>query len=367
MGGLKLILDGFVSNSGRWVRFLSLSVMFVLLFGTVRSVNGELRKMSTEQMSEVVGRTNLLDLTVETGSTDYSGSFTSDCGLICGSNTTDFTINNKDLTFVRLKANAEITGEAIDSNNPAIGFDTAKVGHYDNTYQRYGGGYVTSSGDDAVSSGDSFFNDGVDDGNGWLRQNNSSAGSDDWDNDFQNAEIGPQGASQRPVLKGPYVEFAVRDRGTDNQELVGVRVGVTAARGTVRLDMTDNYATGSVASRGCVLFDSTCQNLVSSGHRWKESTLGVNMIQFLSAMQLGDNSGPEGNNNGWTEDFWISINKEDVFYEYQNPAYDVAQGGSPPPDCAEGCGDDPYMIQNTDGKGFWIHLRDDNHADAALF
>lgn len=314
-------------------------------------VTSEMKKMSEEELSEVTGA-ELLDFTIEQGQTNVSGSFSRDtCGWYCSNPYTyNYNIDNTDQHFVRLGLDAriEITGDD-GSSLDGLRIDGLKAGHYDDSEHGVGsgdGGFITGTGDG--SAGQSFYYGPHFNGhNGCVScSNNDNSNSFDLDGDGLVFDVaGANAGGEQVVIEGPYVELAYDDFNGDPQ-LAGIRVGMEKIRGGAQIESINQISTTIRAQdfNNAGGFDGSAS---CAGHRMNDcsTTGGANALSFFGELAFGSNNGFSGDGDSWTEDFWISVNAQDMFWDHNNPAAGTSNASA-----AE---------FHTDGAGFWLHATDD--------
>lgn len=298
---------------------LALSI-FGLLFSYLwpTSPRAELQKLSGEQMREVSGK-SLINLESFDGT--YSNSAVD---TVCGSNQ-----GNTCLHFKRLQMDVE--GDMLAS------IENAVVGHYD----------------DSGEFGDSRFGSGCGNGNSGCRSGGTSGA------DIRASSLGIGVDGNETVLEQPYVELAFRDF-SGSKELVGFRLGAKNINGKVPFSM--DTLSGAVAANHSFKGTLGAGWATFYGHR--EQTANIEMC-CINPTGFGYNysTGPnladaiEFNN---TEDFWVSVNKQDIMWQKNNPAINGSgRTGS------TALNQDPNDF-HTDGKGFWIHATDGVDATGVL-
>jgi hypothetical protein len=313
----------------------------------------ELEKMSEEELSEVTGQ-ELLDFTIEQGQTNITGTFTPNCEWHCSNNDYEINIDNTDIHFTRLGLDTriQITGDD-GSGQDGLRIDNLKLGHYQNTNSGIGsgeGGFVT--GDLDGSAGESFYHGPNFFGYNGVTVRNSDRndagsnynGSDRFDISGEGLVFDVAGAnagSRQVVAKGPYVELAYENFDSNYPDLVGMRLGFEKIKGGAQIDAL-NHVSGTILAED--FGDADIGNC--AGHRMYECPGDLaNVLNLFGELALGSNNGFAGDGDGWTEDFWLSWQAQDMFWRHNNPA-------------AETSNLDEARF-NTDGAGFWLHLTDD--------
>lgn len=154
-----------------------------------------------------------------------------------------------------------------------------------------------------------------------------------WDIDLGGFDLGKGRDLQ--ANQGLYIELAFRDwnSGAENRELVGLRVGLPHVKGDIGIA---NIETLSGFLRANLLI-----NINVLGHREDGFLVGL-ADALVTGVGLDD-----------TTDFWLSLNRESVFWEYKNP---TLTGGTP---------DDNDVSDHTDLAGFFLHLTE--NVGAKLF
>jgi hypothetical protein len=330
-------------------------------FLTSQETSAELEKMSNEELSQVSGK-NLLDFVVEDGQTDVSGSF--------GGGDYQYRINNDGgdrlTTYTRIELNTQIKVDPSTESQDGVEIGQLSVGHYDNT-ETIGndvGGYITGNGN--ATDGESFYFGPNFSGFGGLHGQDGSTNEGSTGNGSNIFDIrgnglvlqpggesgcsGPDclGSSVDVVARGPYVELAYEEWSTgDEKELVGVRFGVEKLRGAASIQSLSTLS-GTIKAQDFG-DNGECS---AAGHRITScsTTAGANALGLFNKVQFGTSDGSGsgsqwGNNNGWTEDFWLSFNRKDLFWRHQNPASGTSNGNA--------------ARFHTDGEGFWIHATDE--------
>lgn len=322
---------------------------------TPEYATSEMKKMSEEELSEVTGA-ELLDFTIEQGETNVSGSFSRCPGSWgCTSYTYNYNIDNTDQHFVRLGVDAriEITGDD-GSSLDGLRIDGLKAGHYDDSNQGVGsgnGGFITGTGDG--SDGQSFYYGPNFNGhNGCVGcSNNDNSESFDLDGDGLVFDVaGANAGGAQVVIEGPYVELAYDDF-NGSPELAGIRVGMERIRGGAQIDSINQISTTIRAQDFGNAFGAD-GSASCAGHRMTDcsTTAGANALNLFGELAFGrDNGfsgdGTEADGQTWTEDFWISLNAQDMFWDHNNPAAGTSNAGA--------------ASFHTDGAGFWLHATDD--------
>lgn len=292
---------------------LVLMVLFLsipgILYLTHDQINAKLEKLSQEDMRDVSGQ-SLIDFRSESGSTiDYTYTTTTqtNCGGWYGCDTNTYTHsttyrNQTDLTFDRIEIDGELRFEG--------GISSARVGYYD----------------DSGEFGSSLY---------------SQSGGTDSDLIIDNLDITNSGSGTSASLVNPYVELAFENHGDgNNRELKGLRIGTERVSGQLTFQLDQLSGTVHAACTGVASI--ACGNIVENEHRTSNSLVDLaNTFGFDAVLEFND-----------TRDFWISVNKEDILWEHQNPLLP----GTPGDNNGMDLGSRQF---HTDGKGFWLHLTDD--------
>lgn len=364
-------------------RSVSLCVMVVslVLWGMcVTPLPGHTKmvKMSQEEMRSVRGQT-LLDFTIQQGKTHATGS--------------NYTIDNRNLHFVRLQANMEAkiapptNGDGDFTQNGAY-IQNGKIGHWN---------------DDGAFSSDGYMDNGASVWNSGAVGGSQASGAQ-WDLNSTAISLAPKGSQQPssiqtgnyPVrMRGPYLELAYKNMDNNNPDdnrLVGVRIGMRGIRGLLGFSKGgDNTGIGNKTSAIDVVsgamkaeVDNDLSGITCAGHRVGSCNITLpgdlgdlplvggivgdiggsvlNGLEIFEGLYLGGNlteSGSRyGDQDGWTEDFWLSMNSQDIFWDYANPAVNAGDRSGVNPEDAR---------FHTDGKGFWLHVTDDVEAEDTIF
>lgn len=309
----------------------------------------ELIRMNNEDLRSVNGQ-GLLNFVVENGSTDVTknvndlnGSF-SDAQL---------NIDTTEWTYTRLETNLMISGN-FTPGNEAARIQNMKLGYYDDSGRATNG----SSSDVTHHDADGFCNESAGECPGQGKSFHNPDGNADWDIDVRDLFIGRSGPHQnfsKPRLKGPYVEMVwdnMQDNDPTNNKLMGFRIGLEGIQGGLTLDIpsrdeVSGFLAGQDFNDGAGINCAMHRGQAPAGD-------SCGNISLFSAAELGCASGEsncsdKGDNDAWTEDFWLSFNKRDVFYEFANP---VLESSSEPDQ-------NQAWAKSIDGEGFWIHATDD--------
>lgn len=330
----------------------SLAILLISNFvASPGPVTSEMEKLSNEELSEVTGA-ELLDFTIEQGQTNVSGSFSrsTSCGWHCTNTYTyNYNIDNTDQHFVRLGLDAriEITGDD-GAGLDGLQISDLKMGHYDDSNQGVGtdqGGFITGSGDG--TAGESFYYGPNFTGhNGCVGcSNNDNSNSWDVNSDGLSFDVaGANAGGAQVVAEGLYVELAYDDFNGDPQ-LAGVRVGAEKIKGGAQIANINQIST-SIRAQDFNDALGVDGSVSCAGHRMTSCSTDLgNAFDLFGELALGSNNGFSGDGDGWTEDFWLSFNAQDMFWDHQNPAAGTTNASR-----AE---------FHTDGAGFWLHLTDD--------
>jgi hypothetical protein len=278
------------------------------LYLSYEETNAKLEQMSPQDMRDVSGQ-SLIDFRSESGSViDYT--FTTTTQTSCGwysCNTNTFTNtttyrDQTDITFDRIEVDGELRFEG--------GISSARVGYYD----------------DSGDFGSSLY---------------SASGSTQSDLVIDNLDITNSGSGTSASLVNPYVELAFENHGDgSNRELKGLRIGTEEVNGNLTFQLDQLSGTVHAACTG--IASVACGNIVENEHRTSNSLVDLaNTFGFDAVLQFND-----------TQDFWVSVNKEDIVWEHQNPILP----GTPGDNNGMDLGSREF---HTDGKGFWLHLTDD--------
>lgn len=355
--------------------FLFFVVLSLIAWGFFISTNGplipdqsnaELEKLSNEELRQVSGK-NLLNFVVEKGQTDVSGSIYTNqsCGFCdgCSPHTYDYRVNNstgeRTTHFTRLEIDARLEINPSNDSHDGIEIGQAQIGHYDdnNTIGNANGGYITGTAEG--TAGQSFYWGPHFTSYGGCHQDDCSTqeGANTWDLQSNGivlqpgSESGCSGAdcigdSLDVVIQDPYLELAWEDFATGDGEaskLVGVRFGVEKMKGSASLQSL-NKISGTIRAQDFGN-NGACH---ASGHRITDCPTygGANALGLFNKAAFGGGTGSTwGDNDEWTEDFWFSFNRKDLFWRHQNP-----EAGNTNAD---------EVRFHTDGEGFWIHATDE--------
>lgn len=302
----------FVSNPTKFI----ILVLFVISIVS-SPVQATLTEMSNEELRSVHGQAQLMTMDMHDG------------------NVNDGAVDNTNLTFARIELNTRLTGladrEGCEPPNCDRSPGTSDL-------------VCTDAGDAGC---------GLDDGSA-FKINQLKVGhywdgtSHEWDINGSSFEL-PNDDRGQVIARGPYVSLAFKgidDGVADNTQVVGVRVGAKKIRGggTFNLDQLSGAFRGSDFNIPCYL--GGCVS--TRGHRMDGN---AKLFSLFSKLSLGNNGSKFGDDDGWTEDLWLSWQKRAIFWEKQNPAFNW-DNQSP----AFGTGETEF---HRDGKGFWIHATDD--------
>lgn len=333
------------------IGFLCIALSFLAFFSSdlLQPANAELQRMSTQELREIRGQ-GLVDFVVENGTVNVTPNI-GDLAGCCSSS--QLKINTTEWTYTRLETNLMISGN-FTPGNEAARIRNMKLGYYDDSGRDQNG----SSSDVTHHDADGFCNDSTGDCDGVGTSFHNPDGAADWDiavNDLFIGRSGPNQNFSKPRIKGPYIEMVwdnMQDADPTNNKLMGFRVGFEGIQGGLTLDVpgrdevsgflagqdfNDGAGINCAMHRGQAPVGDSCGN-----------------ISLFSAAELGcgasdSNCSDKGDNDAWTEDFWLSFNKRDVFYEFANPVLE----SSNEPDANQA------WAKSIDAEGFWIHVTDD--------
>ena len=154
-----------------------------------------------------------------------------------------------------------------------------------------------------------------------------------WDVDLGGFDLGR--GQDLEADQGLYIELAFRDwnLGASGRELVGMRLGLPHVRGDIGI--------ADINTLSGFLKASLLITLNIRGHR--EDGLLVTLADALAqGVGLDD-----------TSDFWLSLNRENIYWEYMNPT----NSGAMP--------DDNDVRDHTDLSGYFLHVTE--NVGAKLF
>lgn len=334
-----------ISKSGTFLFFIvAIASFFAFSLLSVNSdkSHADMKKMSEKELSEVTGK-NLLDFTVESGQTDVTGSFDTGCGGWGSCDATyEYNIDNTDITFTRINLDARLEVDVGD-NEDGVVIDDLKVGDYDDSLRIGDGndGFITGGADGSV--GQSFYYGPHFTSYNGCNGCGNNDGSNSFDIDTQEVVLAPGDKNYNaPVIKGAYVEMAYENFGNSNQKLAGVRVGAEKIKGGATIDSINQISSSVRAQEFNNLGSANC-----AGHRMDNcpTTLGTNALALFNALKLGRGGSDWGDDDGWTEDLWMSFNAQDMFWRHNNPE--------------AGTNNASEARFHTDGEGFWLHATDD--------
>lgn len=326
-------LRNMISNRpGKWLGTL----IIILLVSVPASLilleeesQAELSKMSSEELRDVRGQ-SLIDFTrtnngtsswTFTSTTTSTFKTTTHSGGLFGSGTNTNTMTN---TFTMTMT---ISNQNVDFNRIELdgslefsgGLSETRLGFYDDS--NFG----------CQDTGESYYS-----------SCNNANGTNSADQSIDDIDLRANGdKTDDSVFNDPYVELAIRNQGTANQELVGLRVGLENLSGEMAFYLNqlsasiDANCTGALAGVACVLSGGRQE---IHGHRVDNALANLGNI-------IGADTFIEFNG---TEDFWFSFQKEDFIWHHKNPAVTGTPG--------QETGDLQF---HTDGKGFWMHFTND--------
>lgn len=332
----------------RVLLFTNVLLISCMMISCVVPAQGAMEKMSTQELREVAGR-NLLDFVIENGSTNVTPSVGDLAGAFSSS---ELNIDTTEWTYTRLELNAIITGEFIDGENPAE-IENLKLGHYDDSGNDQNG----SSSDVTHHDADGFCNDSTGQCDGVGTSFHNPSGGSGWDLRMDDLYIGRDGPNQnfdQPAMKGPYVEMVwdnMQNADPSDNKLMGIRIGLQGLQGGFTLNLPQSAASGFFAGQDF----NDAAGLNCAMHRGNGPVGdGCGNISLFGAAEAGcgssdSNCSDKGDNDPWTEDFWLSFNKRDVFYEFANP---VLESNNEPDQ-------NQAWAKSIDAEGFWVHATDD--------
>lgn len=298
------------------IKFGCLLGALLLVFGAA-GLEAKMQTMSNSELREVSGQAGLMNLDMHDG------------------NVNEGSVDNTDLTFVRLGLNTRITGLADRQGCEPPNCDRTPGTSNLVCTDAYDAGC-------SLDDGSAFKINQLKIGHYWDGNNH------EWDIEGSSFEL-PNGDRGQIVARGPYVNLAykgVEDGNVDNNELVGFRVGVKKIKGggTFNLSQLSGAFRGSDFNTPC--YFGGCVNV--RGHRMDGN---AKLFNLFSKLSLGNGGSEFGDDDGWTEDLWLSWQQQDIFWEKQNPAFDWDNQTT-----AFGTGETEF---HEDGKGFWMHATDD--------